>query len=484
MYALSSDDKFQLSLIDELIGDEIKKESNEFKKLLLKLEENATQLLQLQKKINQKEEVEQNIKTINEHIKTFQELGVVEKMSKHTALIEDDKNINRSYEEFKKQTEELKEKFEESVSVLKSEANLLSNGKSIEKGILAEASGLLSEFNSYLENLKNDLTQKTKKYLDEFTLIINKWQERKKTYETEINEIKKELSSKGLAPDRYEALVKEKTTLEPLLKEYEKINEQINNLQMERGKIKSAIKEKRHQLFTVRKNKIEKLNQKLVGRIQLEVLYLANRNEFKEHFKNLLSGSGVFPAAIDSIIEGEKVSIDGIELSEAIAEGIEKIKKLFGLTDTMAGRIINRFSEKEKLYTDIRNDEFNLTYKVFKSFDSNYIRIFCLPSSSKEAALYLGSVFSGAKHAEKLCKLYPQTYFVTVDDLIFKHWDGSNAGTDEIFSNQNKKVIFLNLNGWAPFSKNAYDILKKNNLGLKTVIHGDYQSIFLVTKVR
>ena len=388
LYALSSDDKFQLSLIDELIGDEIKKESNEFKKLLLKLEENATQLLQLQKKINQKEEVEQNIKTINEHIKTFQELGVVEKMAKHTALIEDDKNINRSYEEFKKQTEELKEKFEESVSVLKSEANLLSNGKSIEKGILAEASGLLSEFNSYLENLKNDLTQKTKKYLDEFTLIINKWQERKKTYETEINEIKKELSSKGLAPDRYEALVKEKTTLEPLLKEYEKINEQINNLQKDRGKIKSAIKEKRHQLFTVRKKKIEKLNQKLVGRIQLEVLYLANRSEFKEHFKNLLSGSGVFPAAIDSIIEGEKVSIDGIELSEAIAEGIEKIKKLFGLTDTMAGRIINWFSEKEKLYeleTIFPDDKIIIKLKVV----DGYSELSKLSAGQKATALLI-----------------------------------------------------------------------------------------------
>ncbi|MHB8279671.1 MAG: TrlF family AAA-like ATPase [Candidatus Humimicrobiaceae bacterium] len=388
LYALSSDDKFQLSLIDELIGDEIKKESNEFKKLLLKLEENATQLLQLQKKINQKEDTEQRIKTINELIKTFQELGVVEKMAKHTALIEDDKNINRSYEEFKKQIEELKEKFEESVSVLKSEANLLSNGKSIEKSILAEASGLLSEFNSYLENLKNDLTQKTKKYLDEFNLVINKWQERKKTYETEINEIKKELSSKGLAPDRYEALVKEKTSLEPLLKEYEKINEQIKNLQKDRGKIKSAIKEKRHQLFTVRKNKIEKLNKKLVGRIQMEVLYLANRSEFKEHFKNLLSGSGVFPAAIDNIIEGEKVNIDGIELSQAIAEGIEKIKELFGLTDAMASRIINWFSEKEKLYeleTIFPDDKIIIKLKV----GDGYSELSKLSAGQKATALLI-----------------------------------------------------------------------------------------------
>ncbi len=350
LYALSLDDKFQLSLIDELIGDEIKKESNEFKKLLLRLEENATQLLQLQKKINQKEEIEQKIRTINEHIKTFQELGVVEKMAKHTALIEDDKSINCSYKEFKKQIEELKEKFEESVSVLKSQANLLSNGKSIEKSILAEAAGLLSEFNSYLENLKNDFTQKTKEYPDKFNLIINKWQERKKTYETEINEIKKELSSKGLAPDRYEELVKEKTALEPLLKEYEKINEQIKNLQKEREKIKSAIKEKRHQLFTVRKNKIEELNKKLVGRIQMEVLYLANQSEFKESFKNLLSGSGVSTSAIDNIVEGEKVNIDGIKLSKAIAEGIEKIKELFNVTDAMVNRIINWFSEKERLY--------------------------------------------------------------------------------------------------------------------------------------
>jgi energy-coupling factor transporter ATP-binding protein EcfA2 len=388
LYALSLDDMFQLSLIDELIGDEIKKESNEFKKLLLKLEENATQLLQLQKKINQKEEIEQRIKTINEHIKTFQELGVVEKMAKHTALIEDDKSINRSYKEFKKQIEELKEKFEESVSVLKSEANLLSNGKSIEKNILAEASGSLSEFNSYLENLKNDFTQKTKKYLDKFNLIINKWQERKKTYETEINEIKKELSSKGLAPDRYEALIKEKAMLGPLLKEYEKINEQIKNLQKEREKIKSAIKEKRHQLFTVRKNKIEELNKKLVGRIQMEVLYLANQSEFKESFKNLLSGSGVSRDAIDNIIDGEKVNIDGIELSKAIAEGIEKIKELFSLTDAISTRITNWFSEKEKLYeleTIFPDDKIIIKLKV----GDGYSELSKLSAGQKATALLI-----------------------------------------------------------------------------------------------
>ncbi len=388
LYALSLDDKFQLSLIDELIGDEIKKESNEFKKLLLKLEENATHLLQLHKKINQKEEIEQKIKTINEHIKTFQELGVVEKMAKHTALIEDDKSINRSYKEFKKQIEELKEKFEESFSVLKNESNLLCNSKSIEKNILAEASGLLSEFNSYLENMKNDFTQKTKEYLDNFDLKINKWQERKKTYETEINEIKKELSSKGLVPDRYEALIKEKAGVEPLLKEYEKINEQIKNLQKEREKIKSAIKEKRHQLFTVRKNKIEELNKKLVDRIKMEVLYLANQSEFKEFFKNILSGSGVSTSAIDNIVEGKKVNIDGIELSKAIAEGIEKIKELFSLTDAMAGRIINWFNEKEKLYeleTIFPDDKIMIKLKV----GDGYSELSKLSDGQKATALLI-----------------------------------------------------------------------------------------------
>ncbi|GIV42259.1 MAG: hypothetical protein KatS3mg034_1569 [Vicingaceae bacterium] len=348
LYALSLKDDFQLSLIDNLIGDELKKEDIELKKLINQLDENARELLTAKKNIQKKDEVEQELKTINEHLKTFEQLGVADKMAKQTALIQDEKKLKQAIELIQNQINNHKQLFEETISEIEKQVKLLHEGKSVEKDILSNASNIFSNVKQYFEELKKDFEIKTKDYEQQIEKIKKQWEEQKKKYDNEIISIKQELSAKGLAPDKYEELVKRKTQLEPLLKEYQKVNSKITELEKKRNELKSQLKHKRHQLFEIRKNKLDKLNNKLNDKLKIEIEYLSNKEKFKEDLTELLRGSGISREVINCIIEKE--AIDGIELSKLISLGKNKVIEELGLTDAMAQRFINWFSDNEKLY--------------------------------------------------------------------------------------------------------------------------------------
>jgi len=348
LYALSSKEDFQLSLIDNLIGDELKKEDIELKKLINSFEENARELLTEKKKIQKKDEIEQELKTINEHLKTFQELGVADKMAKHTALIEDEKRLKQAIEVIQNQINNNEQLLQETIADLENQVKLLHEGKSVGKSILSNASDIFSNIKKDFEELNKNFQNKIKYYKQQIENLHKEWEEKKKKYDIEINTIKQELSAKGLAPDKYETLIKRKTLLEPLLKEYQKVNSKITELEKTRNELKSLLKDKRHQLFQIRKTKLEELNKKLNDKLKIEIEYLSNKEKFKEDFTELLRGSGISKDAINSIIEKE--AIDGIELSKLISLGKEKLVKDLGLTDAMVQKFINWFSDNEKLY--------------------------------------------------------------------------------------------------------------------------------------
>jgi len=386
LYALSLREDFQLSLIDNLIGEDIKKEDLELKKLITILEDNSRELLSEKKKIQKKEEYEQELKTINEHIKTFQDLGVAEKMAKHTALIQDEKILINAIDKLKDKINELNQSIQDTVKEIERESKLLQNGNSVEKNILLEASNEFLEVKKYFENLKKDFEINAKNYQQKIDFLQKKWQEQKKNYETEINNIKQELSAKGLEPDKYESLIKRKNQIEPILNEYSKITSKITELEKKRNELKRKIKEQRHKLFNIRKTKLDELNQKLNNRLKIDIEYLNNKEKFKEQFSELLRGSGISKEAINSIIK--KDAIDGLEISKFIILGKEKLQETFGLTDAMVQRFLDWFKNDERLFkieTLFPDDKILMKLKV----DKTYKELNTLSAGQKATALLI-----------------------------------------------------------------------------------------------
>ena len=216
--------------------------------------------------------------------------------------------------------------------------------------MLAEAENILNEYKKYLENQFKDFSNNSLEIEKQLNNVITQWNNCFEKNRKESDKIKRELSSKGLSPDKYEALIQDKVRLEPLIKEYEKIEKQKQELELERESLKNDIQKERHNLFTLRKERIEKINEHLSGRVKLEVSYQSDRKEFKDNLASLLSGSRISEDTIAKIVDNKQITIDGIELSKIIQAGDEKLQKYFQLTDAMTRRITDWFKDRSKLY--------------------------------------------------------------------------------------------------------------------------------------
>ncbi len=386
LYALSLNSDYQLSLVDNLLGEEIKKGDIELKKLINALQDNSQELLSEKKKIQKKEEIEQELKTIDEHLKTFQELGVADKMAKHTTLIQDEKVLLQATGQVKEKINDLSMAFEDIDAEIERHIELLQGGKSVQKNILLEASKGFLSLKEYIGNVKGDIESRVRDYEQQIDTLQKTWQKQKREYDDEINKIKQELFQKGLAPDRYESLVKRKTQIEPLLREYEKINSKVTELERKRQQLRDKLREQRHNLFNIRKVRLDSLNKRLDNRVKIDITYLDNKERFKEELSELVRGSGISKDALKSITEKE--GIDGIEISRYISLGKDKIQETFGLTDSMAQRLIGWFTDDERLFkleTLLPDDKILIKLKV----EGIYKELSTLSAGQKATALLI-----------------------------------------------------------------------------------------------
>ena len=350
LYVLSNNQDFQRKLVDQLIGDEIKKKKIEFSKKLNLLKENGDKLLNLQDKLIQKENDEQRLKTLNEHIKTFEELGVAQKMKELAQLTRDNNILKTAISNFKSVRKDLIKQYQGYIQEINNIQNSLFSGESPERELLLNAGKILNEYKKYLESQLKDFSNSSSEVEKKLDNILTDWNNRFEINRKKSEEIKKELSAKGLSPDKYEILIQEKTRLEPLVKEYAKIEKQKQQLELEREALKKDVQKERHYLFEFRKERIEKINKQLSGRVKLEISYQSDKKEFKDKLVSLLYGSKVSEDAVSRIIDNEKITIDGVELSKIIEAGVEQLKTNFQLTDAMAKRITDWFKDRNKLY--------------------------------------------------------------------------------------------------------------------------------------
>lgn len=388
LYHLSSNKAFQLNLIDALIGDDIKRETQNFKKQVIKLEENARQLLNLYSKISQKEQYEQELKAVQEHIKTFDKLGVVKKMELNTALNDDDDRLKDVANKIFSESKVVENSFIHLIELLENSKTSLLKGKSSEKDILIMASKIVEELKKEILKKQEELSGILKTYSKRLNDVLANWDNTKVKYDQEISTIKRQLSEQGLSPDKYENLNKQKNKLDPLLKEFSKLEDQINGLFRDRLKFKKELQDSRHQVFNVRKRMVEQINKKLAGRVKLEVSYETNKENFKEEFKNITYGSKISGGVIDSIIDKDDLTTDGLLLSELISSGKSKLQEKFGLTEAMTNRLFDWFQDKEKLFElEKLFPEDKIT--IFLKIDNDYREFEKLSAGQKATALLI-----------------------------------------------------------------------------------------------
>ena len=350
IYHISNDPQKVLQLIDEIIGERLKNEYENFKELIEKLERNAKEIIDLEEKTSKRDELIQELEEIESEIKLFKEYGLAEKLKEATALCEDEETLKKSIKVVEKSHESLLNVFDDVGSKLELVMCELRSGKSSIKGILEKMSNEIQELVEDLTNFKEDINKLFKEKIETIKNLEKEWGVKRRVIDEEIDKIKQEIGISGdLSPDRLIKLTQQKKKLNDQIKELKKFEGKLKERINERRNLISEIREHRHQLFEIRRKSIEEINSFLEGRLRLTIRYQSEKSEFRKNIKEILKGSRVSEDAIEKICS--KGPIDGIDISQVIENGIDKIKNEYGLTDTMARRLYNWFmEEKSKLY--------------------------------------------------------------------------------------------------------------------------------------
>ena len=388
LYHLSITPTFQLQLIDELIGKKIRDIQEEFKRLIEQLRENGRRLLAFKEKVIRREEYEQKLKEINAKIKVYKDLGVEEKLRRWTSIIDDEEKLQGAIEK----VDGIKEKtlffFDDSASKLNYLENNLKRGKSENKFILEKVAEEISHINRAFEQSKKQLFETADQTRKSIEGLYAEWLEKKKKVEIEIQKIKKELGKKGLEPDKLEKLTREKARLIPLIEELTRLEKEIKNLEDYREKLKNKVGKKRHEIFNVRKEQLDRINDALKGRLKIEVKCEKDRDNFMEDLKNLLKSSRVSSDAIEVLVNAPNKVTDGLLLSQYIKGDEQKLREEFNITQAMSNRILEWFKDSERLYeleTLFPEDKIEIFLKV----NDKYKEMYDLSPGQKATALLL-----------------------------------------------------------------------------------------------
>ncbi len=369
LYHVARDHNFRLKLVDELIGRDIKGKQKEFEELVEKLKANGSEIISLKKKISKKEEYEQELKSIEDEIKIFEKLGVVEKLRRFTDTIADDELVKGSFKKIKEaicKLWEVKDYLNEELNSLKERLRRSkTHYESIER-----MQKICGEFEEYVNSMLGALLKELDGFKEKYESEVKVWEQYKLKVEVEAGEIKRKLEREKKKPERLEELTKRKAILEPRVKELRKVETLLSKKLGERERLKNRLKEKRHELFKLRQKRAEDISKGLKDRLKMEVKFEESRMEFTKKLKALLSGSGIHKTAIDSIV-GVSLAIDGLLLSDYIQEGKEKIIEKLGLTETMAEKFIAWFNDEERLFeleTLFPEDRIIIKLKVNEDF--------------------------------------------------------------------------------------------------------------------
>jgi hypothetical protein len=135
--------------------------------------------------------------------------------------------------------------------------------------------------------------------------------------------------------------------------------------------LKDEIDKKRHDIFGVREEQRDKINEALKGRLKIDVQYEGAKDGFIKDLTNLLKGSKVSSDAIKALVLAPGKVTDGPMLSRYVREGEQKLQEEFNLTQAMSSRIVEWFKDYQRLYeleTLFPEDKIEISLKVNEEY--------------------------------------------------------------------------------------------------------------------
>jgi len=340
-------------LLDGIIGKQAAAQIAQVRKLETQLKENARQLLDYQRQLLEKDDIEQTLREVRHKINVYQRYGLAKKLSQATALAADEARLQRAINETESSIPQWEVFMQDWDARWKPLLETLREGKSDLKDILQETATrvanlhnetqkLLATGKAALEAGKQDLTQ-----------LKKQWDEARRPLDEDIRRIKQELGEQSLDPDELMKLTGSETRLNAQLRILQDIQNKVQQAGEERVQLLGKLRDARHKVWELRNAQAEEINAKLGQRVRIQVQYRGDRKTYSEALKTFFRGSGIDKHTIEKLARD---AVDGVELARKARADTQDLAKAYTISEKRAKQIVTylqadhgRFYELELL---------------------------------------------------------------------------------------------------------------------------------------
>jgi DNA repair ATPase RecN len=386
MYYLSQDDEFRARLLDDLIGDDVKRKASEVKAVALRLGENAEAIASARRRMIRKEELAQRLKAVENELKVYSRLDAARKLDEVATLAADRESLTRARQSMDSARNEWHVAAEELAESLRRIQRSLQRGASRHKPLLDRASQRLEQARSDVAARVEDIRGVLGGLAADLDKLSAEWASLMLPLEEEINRIKQEAHTNHLDPDRLVQLNTEKASLEPQMDELTRVEHHLAALEQAREAMLGQLRTSRHDEHTLRRDRTAEIQNSLGGQIRLTVGYGGQKAVFRNQLTALLSGSRI-PS--DDISGLTQTAEDGRDIADSVKIGVSRVQTRFGLTAARATTLVRWFGDDppkmHQLETIVPPDSLEVELKI----DGSYRSLGVLSAGQRATAILL-----------------------------------------------------------------------------------------------
>jgi len=376
----------RLELIDKKIQDEVVVQKNRINQIQIELDSNANEILAINNKVTSANELINHFKDVEEEFKLHQAKKVTgidetektkfEEADKNEKLRKDEKRIFNKWFEFHSSM---------SNSLLKYKNFILEFNKNNQINTDAYTN------KAQIENVKNIIDSGIEKYVNDIQELMDSIQLDNKQIEESYNQIsdihdlqqsefvklKQKFAKNREYINIYNSLSKKVNEKKNLEKDQQETSSKKQNFIDERRSLISKLNEAKEQLYNLRLNSIQELNESFEGEINISLHYGGITNHYENAIRESLKGSGLrynelIPKIIDNFSPDEFASI-------VLSKNSEELKNISGIDEVRSKSIIEALVDSESIYRieKIHCEDlpiFNLKIQGETTSENNYKR--------------------------------------------------------------------------------------------------------------
>jgi chromosome segregation protein len=346
--AVARDDGFRLRLLDEIIGEDAGRADAAVRRSLEELRRNARALDEVERQMSRRDEYTERLNRLDAEIAFFQRQGVAEKLERHSRLGSDGARLQTATRHVEDALSTHRDNAASIGDALAAAAAALAAAESEHADILK---GLAAQAAATGDSAKANLDDIAGKFADlrhRLASTLARWPQLLAGLDDDLRRIQRELGSGPVDAQRYVDAVGERTALQPIIDGMRRLDQEGERLQQARQALLRRLQDERRDGFKLRQRAAGTVNAVLVGKLRIDVTYLGDTAAFERSLSAVLKGSKVTADAASSI--ATTPGADGFELANAARQGEQAVAERFGITATMAQRLVSWLtSEPERM---------------------------------------------------------------------------------------------------------------------------------------